>query len=99
MAPKRKNQNSATAVIPPIDLNNQLPFAGNHMFVVSEPDLLHLVSVGVFLRRSFALGGFVVGLLSRQKIPMSPLFTSLFLSAALLFPFLPSFAVSLTFTI
>jgi hypothetical protein len=52
-----------------------------------------------FLRKSFALGGFAVGLLSRHKIPMSPLFTSLFLSAALLFPFLPSFAVSLTFTI
>jgi hypothetical protein len=47
MAPKRKNQNSAAAVIPPIDLNSQLPFAGNHMFVVSESDLLHLVDVGV----------------------------------------------------
>jgi hypothetical protein len=47
MAPKRKNQNSAAAVIPPIDLNSQLPFAGNHMSVVSESDLLHLVSVRV----------------------------------------------------
>jgi hypothetical protein len=40
MAPKRKNQNSAAAVIPPIDLNSQLPFAGNHMSVVSESDLV-----------------------------------------------------------
>jgi hypothetical protein len=47
MAPKRKSQNSATAIIPPIDPNSQLPFAGNHMSVVSESDLFHLVSVGV----------------------------------------------------
>jgi hypothetical protein len=47
MAPKQKNQNSATVVIPPIDPNNQLPFAGNHMSVVLESDLLCLVDVGV----------------------------------------------------
>jgi hypothetical protein len=47
MVPKRKNQNSIAAVIPPIDLNSQLPFTGNHMYVVSESDLLHLVSVRV----------------------------------------------------
>jgi hypothetical protein len=47
MAPKWKNQNSAAVVIPPIDPNIQLPFAGNHMSVVSESDLLHLVCVGV----------------------------------------------------
>jgi hypothetical protein len=47
MAPKRKSQNSAAAVIPPIDPNSQLPLAGNHMSVVSESDLLHLVSVRV----------------------------------------------------
>jgi hypothetical protein len=47
MAPKRKNQNSAGAVIPPIDLKSQLPFAGNHMSVVSESDLFHLVDVRV----------------------------------------------------
>jgi hypothetical protein len=47
MAPKRKSQNSSTAIIPPIDPNSQLPFAGNHMSVVSESDLLHLVSIGV----------------------------------------------------
>jgi hypothetical protein len=47
MAPKRKNQNSAAVVIPPIDPNNQLPFIGNHMSVVTESDLLHLVDVGI----------------------------------------------------
>jgi hypothetical protein len=47
MAPKRKASSSSAAVIPPIDPNSQLPFAGNHMSVVSEPDLLHVVSIGV----------------------------------------------------
>jgi hypothetical protein len=47
MVPKQKKQSSAAAVIPPIDPNSQLPFAGNHMSVVSESDLLHLVDVGV----------------------------------------------------
>jgi hypothetical protein len=47
MAPKRKASSSSAVVIPPIDPNSQLPFAGNHMSVVSEPDLLHLVSIGV----------------------------------------------------
>jgi hypothetical protein len=47
MAPKRKASSSSTAVIPPIDPNSQLPFAGNHMSVISEPELLHLVSIGV----------------------------------------------------
>jgi hypothetical protein len=47
MAPKRKASSSSVAVIPPIDPNSQLPFAGNHMSIVSESDLLHLVSIGV----------------------------------------------------
>jgi hypothetical protein len=47
MAPKRKKQSSTAAIIPPIDPNSQLPFAGNHMSVVSESDLLQLVDVGV----------------------------------------------------
>jgi hypothetical protein len=47
MAPKRKSQSSSASIIPPIDPNSQLPFAGNHMSVVSESDLLHLVSIGV----------------------------------------------------
>jgi hypothetical protein len=47
MAPKRKALSSSVAIIPPIDPNSQLPFTGNHMFVVSESDLLHLVSIRV----------------------------------------------------
>jgi hypothetical protein len=47
MAPKRKASSSSVAIIPPIDPNSQFPFAGNHMSVVSESDLLHLVSNGV----------------------------------------------------
>jgi hypothetical protein len=47
MAPKRKPSSSSVAIIPPIDPNSQLPFTGNHMSVVSESDLLHLVSIGV----------------------------------------------------
>jgi hypothetical protein len=35
------------AIIKPIDPNSQLPFAGNHMSVISEFDLLCLVDVGV----------------------------------------------------
>jgi hypothetical protein len=35
------------AIIPPIDPNNQLPFASNHMSIISESDLLHLVETGV----------------------------------------------------
>jgi hypothetical protein len=47
MAPKRKASSSSVAVIPPIDPNSQLPFTSNHMSVVSESDLLHLMSIGV----------------------------------------------------
>jgi hypothetical protein len=47
MEPKRKASSSSVAIIPPIDPNSQLPFAGNHMSIVSESDLLHLVSIGV----------------------------------------------------
>jgi hypothetical protein len=49
MAPKRKRKSSVAAIIPPIDPNSQLPFVGNHMSVISESDLLHLVDVGVLL--------------------------------------------------
>jgi hypothetical protein len=47
MAPKRKTQSVAAPIILPIDPNSQLPFAGNHMFVVSESDLLHLIETDV----------------------------------------------------
>jgi hypothetical protein len=47
MAPKKRKQSAAIPVIPPIDPNSQLPFVGNHVSVVSEADLLHLVEIGV----------------------------------------------------
>jgi hypothetical protein len=49
MAPKRKRQSTAIAIIPPMDPNRQLPFAGNNMSVISESDLLHLVEIGILL--------------------------------------------------
>jgi hypothetical protein len=48
-----------------------------------------------FLRKNFVLGGSAVGSLSRQRTPTNPLFIFLFSSAALLFLFLLSSAVSL----
>jgi hypothetical protein len=47
MAPKRKRQSVIALIIPPIDPNSQLPFAGNHMSIISESDLFHLVEIGV----------------------------------------------------
>jgi hypothetical protein len=47
MAPKKRKQSATILAIPPIDPNSQLPFAGNHVSFVSEPDLLHLVEIGV----------------------------------------------------
>jgi hypothetical protein len=47
MAPKRKRQSAAVPIIPPIDPNGQHPFTGNHMSIISDPDLLHLVETGV----------------------------------------------------
>ena len=54
MAPKQKNQSSTATIIPPIDPNSQLTFAGNHMSIVSESDLLHLVDVGVLLPKELS---------------------------------------------
>jgi hypothetical protein len=47
MASRKRKQNATIPDIPPIDPNNQLPFACNHVSVVSEADLLHLVEMGV----------------------------------------------------
>jgi hypothetical protein len=44
---KRKRQSVVASIIPPIDPNGQLPFAGNHMSIISESDLFHLVETGV----------------------------------------------------
>jgi hypothetical protein len=51
MAPKRKRQSIVAPIIPPIDPNIQLPFVGNHMSIISESDLLHLVETGVLPQR------------------------------------------------
>jgi hypothetical protein len=47
MAPKRKRQSVVALIMPPIDPKSHLPFAGNHMSVILESDLLHLVETGV----------------------------------------------------
>jgi hypothetical protein len=47
MAPRKRKQNATTPVIPPIDPDSQLPFSDNHVSVVYEDDLLHLVEIGV----------------------------------------------------
>jgi hypothetical protein len=49
MTLKRKGKSSIAAIIPPIDPNSQLSFAGNHISIISESDLLHLVDIGVLL--------------------------------------------------
>ena len=47
MAPMKRKQGAATPVIPPMDPDSQLLFCGNHVSVVSEADLFHLVEIGV----------------------------------------------------
>jgi hypothetical protein len=47
MAPRKRKQSAATMVIPSIDPDSQLSFAGNHVSVVYEANLLHLVEIGV----------------------------------------------------
>jgi hypothetical protein len=47
MAPKWKRQSVVAPIIPPINPNSQLPLAGNHMSIISESDLFHLVETGV----------------------------------------------------
>jgi hypothetical protein len=47
MAPKRKRHSVVVSIIPPIDPNSQLPFADNHVSVISEADLPHLIETGV----------------------------------------------------
>jgi hypothetical protein len=76
MEPKRKRQSTVAAIIPPIDPNSQLPFAGNHMSIISKSDLLHLVEVGVLLPKELCrLHSFFsfVGLLFPSPLfPQSP---------------------------
>lgn len=55
MAPKRKKQGPSVTAIPPLDLDNQLPFCGNYKSSVSEFDLLHLVDMGVLPPKELSL--------------------------------------------
>jgi hypothetical protein len=71
MAPKRKRQSTAAAIIPPIDLNSQLSFAGNHMSIISESDLLHIVEIGVLLPKELMF------LIRGLALPISPFFRDL----------------------
>jgi hypothetical protein len=95
MAAKRKRQSVVAPIIPPIDPNNQLPFTGNHMSIISESYLFHLVETGVFPQKNSVLGGSGVGSLFRRRTPMNLLSTCHFSSADLLFPSLLFSAVSL----
>jgi hypothetical protein len=80
MALRKRKQSAAMSVIPPIDPNSQLSFAGNHVSIVSEADLLHLVKL-VFCRlRNYVPGGSSGELPSRLRIPMRRLFSCLFSS-------------------
>ena len=47
MAPKRRKQSVAIPIISPIDPNSQLPFDGNHVSIISEADLQHLIEISV----------------------------------------------------
>jgi hypothetical protein len=95
MAPKGKASSSSAAVIPPIDHNSQLPFAGNHMSVVSEPDLLHLVSIGVLPPRELCSWRICHGVTVPTEDTHESVIYVLFFSMVSLSPFLPFSAASL----
>jgi hypothetical protein len=91
MAPKRKNQNSVVVVIPPIDPNSQLPFAGNHMSVVSESDLLHLVDVGILPPKELCSWRICRGVTVPTKDTLESVVYVPFLIRGLAFPISPFF--------
>jgi hypothetical protein len=95
MAPKRKASSSSAAVIPPIDPNNQLPFIGNHMSVVSEPNLLHLVSIRVLPPKELCSWQICHGVTVPTKDTHESVIYVPFFSAVSLFLFLPFSVVSL----
>jgi hypothetical protein len=97
MAPKRKNQNSAAVVIPPIDPNSQLPFTGNHMSVVSESDLLRLVDVGVLPPKELCSWRICRRVIVPIEDTHEPVVYVLFLIRDLALPISPFFRVLLDF--
>jgi hypothetical protein len=92
MAPKRKRQSTVAAIIPPIDPNSQLPFAGNHMSIISESDLLHLVEVGVLLPKELCSWRICRGEDSHESVVYVP-----FLIRGLALPISPFFRGLLDF--
>jgi hypothetical protein len=99
MAPKRKNQSSAAAIIPPIDPNGQLPFASNHMSVVSKSDLLHLVDLGVLPPKELCSWRICRGVTVPTEDTHESVVYVPFLIHDLALPVSPFFPVSLIFTI
>jgi hypothetical protein len=99
MAPKRKASSSSAAVIPPIDPNNQLPFAGNHMSVISEPELFHLVSIGVLPPRELCSWRICHGVTVPIEDTHESVIYAPFLLRGLGLPISPFFAASLISTI
>jgi hypothetical protein len=95
MAPKRKASSSSAAVIPPIDPNSQLPFAGNHMSVVSESDLLHLMSIGVLPPKELCSWRVCHGVTVPTEDTHESVVYVPFLLRGLALPISPFFAVSL----
>jgi hypothetical protein len=99
MAPKRKIANSSAAVIPAIDPNSQLPFAGNHMSVISEAELLRLVSIGVLPPRELCSWRICHGTTVPTEDTHESVVYAPFLLRGLGLPISPFSAVFLTFII
>ena len=99
MAPKRKTSSSSAVVIPPIDPNSQLPFAGNHMSIISETELLHLVSIGVLPPRELCSWRICHGFTVLAEDTHESVVYAPFLLRGLGLPISPFFAASLISTI
>jgi hypothetical protein len=98
MAPKRKRQSVVATIIPPIDPNSQLSFAGNHTSIISESDLFHLVETGVLPPKELCSWWICHGVtVPTEDTHESALYVS-FLIRVLALPISPFSAVSLIFT-
>jgi hypothetical protein len=95
MAPKQKASSSSATVIPPIDPNSQLTFAGNHVLVVSESDLLHLMSIGVLPPKELCSWRVCHGVTVPTEDTHESIVYVSFLLRGLALPISPFFTVSL----
>jgi hypothetical protein len=98
MAPKQKRQSTIAAIISPIDPNSQLPFAGNHMSITSESDLLHLVEIEVLLPKELCSWWICRGVTVPKEDTHESVVYVLFLIRGLALPISPFSAASLIFT-